>query len=230
MRSHPKEQHRISRIGWLRAAVLGANDGIVSTASLVLGVAGAHATHPSIVTAALAGLVGGPMSMATGEYVSVSSQADTRKGCPERGEGRARRRRAGRSPGTRRHLRQARPPIALGSRSRRSAHAARRLGGARPRRAGHLADAGGSSVASRSGIGLQLCCRRGAASRGCAPYASPSSDSGVAGAALVALAGLGSVAARTGGAPLLPGILRVTFWSALAMAITAGAGALFGAI
>ena len=74
-----KEQHRLESIGWLRAAVLGANDGIVSTASLVTGVASAHSAHGSIVITAVAGLVAGAMSMATGEYISVSSQADTEK-------------------------------------------------------------------------------------------------------------------------------------------------------
>src|SRR5450631_3338254 len=75
----PKEQHRIGRIGWLRAAVLGANDGILSTASLVLGVATAHATHNNILVAGVAGMVAGAMSMAAGEYVSVHSQADTER-------------------------------------------------------------------------------------------------------------------------------------------------------
>src|ERR1039457_1769355 len=77
MPSPQKEQHRTGRVGWLRAAVLGANDGILSTASLVLGVAAAHATHSSVVVAGVAGLVAGAMSMAAGEYVSVHSQADT---------------------------------------------------------------------------------------------------------------------------------------------------------
>src|ERR1700719_189430 len=79
MSVRPKEQHRIGRIGWLRAAVLGANDGILSTASLVLGVAAAHATHTNVVVAGIAGLVAGAMSMAAGEYVSVHSQADTER-------------------------------------------------------------------------------------------------------------------------------------------------------
>src|SRR5580693_2385843 len=77
MPARKKEQHRIGRIGWLRAAVLGANDGILSTASLVLGVAASHATHGNVIVAGVAGLVGGAMSMAAGEYVSVHSQADT---------------------------------------------------------------------------------------------------------------------------------------------------------
>ena len=79
MRTRHSEKHLSNRTGWLRAAVLGANDGIVSTASLIVGVAAAHASHGEIITAGLAGLVGGAMSMAAGEYVSVSSQADTEK-------------------------------------------------------------------------------------------------------------------------------------------------------
>src|ERR1700719_3802649 len=79
MSVRPKERHRIGRIGWLRAAVLGANDGILSTASLVLGVATAHATHSNVLVAGVAGLVAGAMSMAAGEYVSVHSQADTER-------------------------------------------------------------------------------------------------------------------------------------------------------
>ena len=230
MRSHPKEQHRISRISWLRAAVLGANDGIVPTASLVLGVAGAHSTHPSIVTAALAGLVGGAMSMATGEYVSVSSQADTEKAAlreekaelaaDEQGE-------AGELAaiyvrrGLQLHL--AREVAAqLMQHDALEAHARDELGISQTLAARPLQAALASACSFAAGAALPLA----------VVLLTPVGQviPAVAGAALVALAGLGGVAARTGGAPLLPGILRVTFWSALAMAITAGAGALFGAI
>ena len=230
MRSHPKEQHRISRIGWLRAAVLGANDGIVSTASLVLGVAGAHATHPSVVTAALAGLVGGAMSMATGEYVSVSSQADTEKAAlseekaelaaDEQGEARELAaiyvRRGLELPLAREVAKQLMRHDAL------EAHARDELGISQTLAARPLQAALASACSFAAGAALPLAVVLLTPVRQVIPA--------VAGAALVALAGLGGVAARTGGAPLLPGILRVTFWSALAMAITAGAGALFGAI
>ena len=225
-----KESHKIKHIGWLRAAVLGANDGIVSTASLVIGVAAAHATHGSILVAAIAGLVSGSMSMATGEYVSVSSQADTETAAlnEERAE------LANDADGEHRELaaiyvrrgldlalaRQVADKLmrhdALG------AHARDELGiseitTARPLQAALVS-------ASSFGIGAALPLAL------VAVYTGPNLAAAVAIAALVALAALGALAAWTGGAKLLPGVMRVTFWSALAMAVTHGVGTLFGTI
>lgn len=224
-----KESHKIKHIGWLRAAVLGANDGIVSTASLVIGVAAANATHGSILVAAIAGLVSGAMSMATGEYVSVSSQADTESAAlrEERAE------LANDAAGEHRELaaiyvrrgldlalaRQVAEQLmqhdALG------AHARDELGISDITTARPLQAAFASALSFAVGAALPLAV--------VALYAGPNLAAAVAVAALVALALLGGLAARTGGAKLLPGIARVTFWSALAMAVTYGVGTLFHA-
>jgi len=225
-----KETHKIKNIGWLRAAVLGANDGIVSTASLVIGVVATHATHSSVLVAAIAGLVSGAMSMATGEYVSVSSQSDTETAAlnEERAEI------ANDADGEHRELaaiyvrrgldlalaRQVADKLmrhdALG------AHARDELGiseitTARPLQA---ALASASSFAIGAALPLAIVTL----------YSGPSLAAAVAVAAMVALAVLGALAAWTGGAKLLPGIGRVTFWSALAMAVTYGVGAFFGTV
>jgi VIT1/CCC1 family predicted Fe2+/Mn2+ transporter len=225
-----KETHKIKNIGWLRAAVLGANDGIVSTASLVIGVAAAHASHGNVLVAAIAGLVSGSMSMATGEYVSVSSQSDTETAAlnEERAE------LANDADGERRELAAmyvrrgldlslARQVAGqLMSHDALGAHARDELGiseitTARPLQA---ALASASSFAIGAALPLSVV----------ALYAGPHLAAAVAVAALVALAVLGALAARTGGAKLLPGVMRVTFWSALAMAVTYGIGTLFGTV
>jgi VIT1/CCC1 family predicted Fe2+/Mn2+ transporter len=222
------ERHRTERIGWLRAAVLGANDGIVSTASLVLGVAAAHATHANIMVAGVAGLVAGAMSMAAGEYVSVHSQADTEKADLER----ERKELQTDDPGERRELaaiyvgRGLDPALAkkvadqLMAHDALGAHARDELGisatlSARPVQAA-LASAASFSV----GAALPLLVIVLAPEANLIPY--------VGGASLAFLAFLGALAARVGGAGMAVGAMRVTFWGVLAMALTAGVGALFG--
>ncbi|HUE21793.1 MAG TPA: VIT family protein [Bryobacteraceae bacterium] len=223
-----REQHRTGRVGWLRAAVLGANDGILSTASLVLGVAAAHATHGSVVVAGVSGMVAGAMSMAAGEYVSVHSQADTEQADLklERNELKTD------SAGEHRELtaiyvaRGLDPALAkqvskqLMAHDALGAHARDELGistsfSARPIQAA-LASAG-SFVA---GAVMPLAVTAITPQAGLIPL--------VSGSSLLFLALLGGLAARAGGAGMAIGALRVTFWGALAMAVTAGVGALFG--
>lgn len=224
------ERHRTERIGWLRAAVMGANDGIVSTASLVLGVAAAHATSNSILVAGVAGLVAGSMSMAAGEYVSVSSQADT-----EQADLARERRELETDPvGELAELtsiyvkRGLDASLAtqvaeqLTARGALAAHARDELGTsellvARPVQAA-LASAGTFAV----GAALPLLAVVAAPSASLIPV--------VSGASLICLATLGGVAAFVGGASAIRGAVRVTFWGALAMAITAGVGTLFGTV
>lgn len=224
------ERHRMHRIGWLRAAVLGANDGIVSTASLILGVAAAEASAGSILVAGIAGLVAGSMSMAAGEYVSVSSQADTESADLDR-----ERKELADSPehehdeltaiyvgrGLDRALasevaRQLTEHDALG------AHARDELGiqdmlSARPVQAA-LASAGTFAVGAALPLVVVLL----------APLAILMWA--VAASSLLFLALLGSLSARVGGASMKVAAIRVSFWGALAMALTAGVGALFGAV
>ena len=223
------ERHRTDRIGWLRAAVLGANDGIVSTASLVVGVAAAQSSQSTIVMTAVAGLVAGAMSMAAGEYVSVHSQADTEKAelDRERAElaadpaAEARELTAiyvdrGLTPELAQQVsEQLMAHDALGAHARDELHVSSALA-ARPVQAAIT-----SAAAFAVGAALPL------AVAAVAPMASLLYW--VAGTALVFLAVLGAVAARTGGAGMAVGAWRVTFWGALAMAITAGVGTLFGA-
>jgi VIT1/CCC1 family predicted Fe2+/Mn2+ transporter len=227
---HKKEQNRIGRIGWLRAAVLGANDGILSTASLVLGVAAAHTTHANVLVAGIAGLVAGSMSMAAGEYVSVHSQADTEQAelKQERAELKAD------DKGEHKELaaiyvaRGLDPSLAkqvaeqLMAHDAIGAHARDELGiiktlRARPIQAA-LASAGSFSV----GSAMPLLVTAVAPEAGLIPL--------VFGTSLVFLALLGGLAARAGGAGMMVGAIRVTFWGALAMAVTAGVGALFGTV
>jgi VIT1/CCC1 family predicted Fe2+/Mn2+ transporter len=222
------ERHRTGRIGWLRAAVLGANDGIVSTSSLVLGVAAAHATHSNILVAGVAGMVAGAMSMAAGEYVSVQSQADT-----EQAEiGRERAELKADPKGEQKELtaiyvaRGLDPSLAkqvaeqLTVHDSLGAHARDELGisetlRARPIQAS-LASAGSFAV----GAAMPLLVTAMAPAAHLIPF--------VSGTSLVFLALLGGTAARAGGAGVTVGAARVTFWGALAMALTAGVGALFG--
>ena len=224
------ERHRTDRIGWLRAAVLGANDGIVSTASLMVGVAAANADHASVLLTGVAGLVAGAMSMATGEYVSVHSQADTENAelARERAEieaDPAAEQRELAAIYVKRGLdRNLATQVAgqLMQHDALGAHARDELGisevlSARPVQAA-LASASSFSV----GAALPLAV---------VALAPPSLLMvGVSASALVFLALLGALAARVGGASAVAGAWRVTFWGALAMAATAGVGAAFGAV
>lgn len=222
------ERHRTQRTGWLRAAVLGANDGIVSTASLIMGVAAAGTASPGILMAGIAGLVGGAMSMAAGEYVSVSSQADTESADLAR-----ERRELTTSPD------QEHAELAAIYRSRGlDADLASQVATQLMRH-----DALGAHARDELGISETLAARPvQAALASAATFASgallplvivmlvPVSTLlwTVSVASLIFLALLGSLAARTGGAPVRPAALRVTFWGALAMAATAGIGAIVG--
>jgi VIT1/CCC1 family predicted Fe2+/Mn2+ transporter len=222
------ERHRTDRIGWLRAAVLGANDGIVSTASLIVGVAAAQASQASLLTVGVAGLVAGAMSMAAGEYVSVHSQADTEQADLSRERAEL----AADPAAEQRELKaiyvgrgldaalaqqvaeQLMQHDAIG------AHARDELGiseafSARPVQAA-LASAASFAV----GAALPLAVTALAPGRGLIFW--------VAGTSVAFLALLGAVAARAGGANVLKGAWRVTFWGALAMAVTAATGSLFG--
>lgn len=223
-----REKHRMQRIGWLRAAVLGANDGIVSTASLLVGVAASNASHHAVLVAGMAGLVAGAMSMAAGEYVSVSSQADTERADLER----ERRELATDEEHEREELasiyagRGLEPMLALQvatqlmAKDALAAHARDELGIsssviARPMQAGLT-----SAATFALGAALPLLAAVWTPHLRLVPV--------IAGTSLVFLAVLGVLAAHTGGARLWLGALRVTFWGALAMGLTAGVGALFG--
>jgi vacuolar iron transporter family protein len=226
--SHP-ERHRSDRIGWLRAAVLGANDGIVSTASLVVGVAAAGAATDTVLMTGVAGLVAGAMSMAAGEYVSVHSQADTEKAdlTRERGE-------LANDPAA--ELRElATIYVGRGLAPALATQVAEQL---------MVHDAIGAHARDELGISTTLAARPVQAALASAasfavgaalPLAVVWLASGsnlivaVSVMSLVFLALLGVVAARAGGAKVGASAARVTFWGALAMAITAGVGSLFGA-
>jgi vacuolar iron transporter family protein len=230
MRPRHLERHRTERIGWLRAAVLGANDGIVSTASLVLGVAAAHATHSNILVAGVAGLVAGAMSMAAGEYVSVHSQADTEKADIEL----ERKELKMDDAGEHRELaavyvrRGLDPALAkqvadqLMAHDGLGAHVRDELGISQALSARPIQAAFASAASFAIGAAMPLLVTS------LAPEASLIFL--VSGTSLVFLALLGGVAARAGGAPWTVGAMRVTFWGALAMGLTAGVGALFGAV
>ena len=223
-----QENHRTHRIGWLRAAVLGANDGIVSTASLIVGVATANAGRGSILVAGAAGLVAGAMSMAAGEYVSVSSQSDTEQADLDR----------------------ERHELATDSASEHAELAAIYVGrGLDPELARQVAgqlmarDALGAHARDELGISETVTARPMQAAMASAATFSAGAALplllvplvpigalvwAVSGSSLFFLAVLGALAARTGGSPMWPSVARVTFWGALAMALTAGVGALFG--
>lgn len=222
------EVHRTQRIGWLRAAVLGANDGIVSTASLVLGVAAAGADSKGVLIAGVAGLVAGAMSMAAGEYVSVSSQADT-----ERADLARESRELAANPEqekaeltaiyVKRGLDPALASTVAGHLMQHDAlgaHARDELGisdvlAARPIQAA-LASAGTFAVGAVLPLLIVIL------------FPSSALMWAVSVSSLCFLALLGSLSARAGGAPVIVAASRVTFWGALAMALTAGVGALFG--
>ena len=227
MRTRHWEYHRTDNIGWLRASVLGANDGIVSTASLVLGVA-AHSTHGSIMVAGLAGLVAGALSMAAGEYVSVYSQADSEKADLDR----ERKELQTDAEGERRELaaiyvgRGLDPALAkevadqLTAHDALAAHARDELGISETRRARPMQAALASAASFALGAAMPLLVAAVVPDMHLIPS--------VGGASVVFLAILGALAARAGGAGAIMGAIRVTFWGALAMAVTAGIGSLFG--
>ena len=226
-KSH-RERHRSERIGWLRAAVLGANDGILSTASLIVGVAAADAATGAVLTAGVAGLVAGSMSMAAGEYVSVSSQRDTETA----------------------DLRRERMELATDIESERvelaGIYVRRGLDAKLAREVAEqlmAKDALGAHARDELGISEITTARPvQAALTSAATFATgaalplivtalvprAATEWAVSFASLAFLAALGAVAARTGGASILKGALRIAFWGALAMAITAGVGRLFG--
>jgi VIT1/CCC1 family predicted Fe2+/Mn2+ transporter len=222
-----KEQHRIGRTGWLRAAVLGANDGILSTASLVLGVATAHATHGNVLIAGAAGLVAGAMSMAAGEYVSVHSQADTEQAelKLERTELKADDRGEHRELAAIYVARGLEPALAkqvaeqLMAHDALGAHARDELGITETLSARPIQAALTSAASFAVGAAMPLLVAALAPQSDLIPL--------VSGTSLVFLALLGGLAARAGGAGVIVGAIRVTFWGALAMGVTAGVGALF---
>ena len=228
MSGRQKERHRTERLGWLRAAVLGANDGIISTASLLLGVAAAHGTRNGIVVAGAAGLVAGAMSMAAGEYVSLQSQADTEEAELEMERKELQDDEAGEHKElTTIYIRRGLDPSLakqvaqqLMDHDALGAHARDELGisetlSARPMQAA-FASAGAFSV----GAAMPLLTVTLVPLTMIIPL--------VSGLSLLFLALLGGLAAYVGGANVVWGAIRVTFWGALAMAVTAGVGALFG--
>jgi len=224
------ERHRTHRIGWLRAAVLGANDGIVSTASLIMGVAAAKADSQGVLVAGVAGLVAGAMSMAAGEYVSVSSQADT-----ERADLTREREELAASP-EEEHAELTAIYVSRGLDSALASNVATQL---------MQHDALGAHARDELGISDTLAARPVQAA-----FASAGTFAvgaflpllivvlvpvsalmwAVSGSSLLFLALLGSLSARAGGASVILAAFRVTFWGALAMALTAGVGALFGVV
>jgi VIT1/CCC1 family predicted Fe2+/Mn2+ transporter len=223
------EHHLVSRIGWLRAAVLGANDGIVSTASLIVGVAAAGTHRDDILLAGFAGLVAGAMSMAAGEYVSVSSQADTEKAEL------ARERQELKDDPQFEHEELAAIYVQRGLTPELADQVARQLS-AKDALGAHARDELGINeiVAARpvqAGITSAITFAVGAAAPLIVAALSPREHvlAAVCIAALICLATLGALGARAGGAPIGKAAWRVTLWGALAMAATAAAGALFGA-
>jgi vacuolar iron transporter family protein len=224
------ESHLTHRIGWLRAAVLGANDGVISTASLILGVAAAHASHGAIMTAGVASLVAGAMSMAAGEFVSVSSQADMEKAATDM----EREELETDSVGEHKELaniyvkRGLTPELAkdvakqLMEHDALDAHLRDELGISETLKARPLQAAVTSAVTYASGAALPLL----------SVVVAPQSwlIAIVSTVSLVTLIVLGGVAARAGGAGVVAGAWRVLMWGAFAMVVTAGIGALFGAV
>lgn len=224
------ERHRSTRIGWLRAAVLGANDGIISTASLVAGVAAAQASPASILATAIAGLVAGALSMAAGEFVSVQAQSDTEEAdlARERQE-LATDTEAEHRELTAIYLRRGLAPALAGEVARQlmahdalEAHARDELGISELTRARPLQAALASAASFAAGAALPV----GVVLLAPAPTLLP----WTLGTAVLSLALLGAVAAVAGGTSVRRSVLRVTLWGAGAMAVTAGVGALFGAV
>jgi len=224
------DKHRIRRSGWLRAAVLGADDGILSTASLVLGVASAQANHAAILVAGIAGLVAGSMSMAAGEYVSVHSQADTEKAELKREREELRTDDAGEHKElaaiyARRGLDAAlasQVAVQLMKHNALDAHARDELGITEALKARPLQAALASALSFFAGAALPLLLVAIAPAGILIPL--------VAGASLMLLALLGGLAAHAGGANIVRGAFRICFWGALAMAVTAGVGKIVGSL
>jgi VIT1/CCC1 family predicted Fe2+/Mn2+ transporter len=224
------ELHRVHRVGWLRAAVLGANDGIVSTASLIIGVAAASAAYTNILLAGVAGLVAGAMSMAAGEYVSVRSQSDTESADLEL----ERQSLEENYDGEKDELaeiyvgRGVEPALALQvaeqlmEHDALGAHARDEIGISEIMNAQPVQAALSSAATFTIGAALPLIVAWG--------IPGPNLILAVAVSSLAFLAMLGGLAARAGGAPVLVGAGRVLFWGALAMALTAGVGHLFGVV
>jgi VIT1/CCC1 family predicted Fe2+/Mn2+ transporter len=224
------EHHKSHRTGWLRAAVLGANDGIVSTASLIIGVAAASTAHEGILLAGVAGLVAGAMSMAAGEYVSVSSQSDTENAdlaleqksleenyeC-EKNELAAIYRERGVEPALAQQVAEQ-----LMAHDALAAHARDEIGITETGNAQPVLAAVSSAASFTIGAALPLM----------VAWLAPTNRLIflVAMFSLVFLALLGAIAARAGGASIMVGAARVTFWGALAMVLTAGVGRLFGVV
>ncbi len=222
------ERHAVGRLGWLRAAVLGANDGLLSTSSLIIGVASAHSSREAVLIAGLAGLVAGAMSMAAGEYVSVSSQADSE------GSDLAREARELQEDPTgetdeltaiyvKRGLDEVlahQVAVKLMASDALGAHARDELG-ISPEMAARPVQAAMASAASFAMGALPPVLIAVIAPAGLVPQI-------VGGGSIVFLAVLGAMGAKTGGANVLKGAIRVTFWGAVAMAMTAVIGALFG--
>jgi vacuolar iron transporter family protein len=217
-----KEHHRVGRMAWLRAAVLGANDGILSTSSLLLGVAATHATHGNVIVAGVAGLVAGAMSMAAGEYVSVKSQADAERAelARESVELKAD------DAGEHRELsaiyvaRGLTPALAKQVAEQLMAHDELGISEALQARPIQASLASAASFAIGASMPLTV------AALATGAYLIP----WVAGTSLGFLALLGALAARAGGAAVLVGAARVTFWGALAMTLTTAIGRLFGTV
>jgi VIT1/CCC1 family predicted Fe2+/Mn2+ transporter len=229
LRQHP-ESHLVARIGWLRAAVLGANDGIVSTASLIVGVAAAAAARNDVLIAGVAGLVAGAMSMAAGEYVSVSSQSDTEKAdlSRERTELRANPEfeldelaeiyaKRGVEPTLARQV-----AAQLMAKDALTAHAHDELGISEITTARPVQAALTSAATFSAGAAMPLLMVVLSPATMLVPI--------VSAASLAFLALLGAIGAKAGGASVLRATVRVSFWGALAMALTAGIGRLFGAV
>jgi vacuolar iron transporter family protein len=227
MRRH-RERHYAERIGWLRAAVLGANDGIVSTASLVVGVAAANAARGEVLIAGVAGLVAGAMSMAAGEYVSVSSQADSEKADLDRERHELEQHedlerqelagiyvKRGLEPALAREV-----AVQLMEHDALGAHARDELGLTEVHTARPIQAALASAVTFAVGAALPLLIALSSPASAILPA--------VGGGSLLCLVLLGTLAARAGGAGIATGAARVALWGALAMAATAAVGSLFG--
>src|SRR5882724_11955289 len=221
-----REIHNLSRTGWLRAAVLGANDGILSTASLILGVATASHSPTSILVSGVSGLVAGALSMGSGEYVSVSSQSDAENAALAQERRELREDKDGELRElTRIYIHRGLDPglatavaAQLSKKDALAAHARDELGISKALRARPLQAALASAASFSTGALIPLLAGVVAPVQWTVPA--------VYGISLTFLIALGAVGARAGGAPMLPGALRVAFWGALAMAVTAGIGML----
>jgi VIT1/CCC1 family predicted Fe2+/Mn2+ transporter len=230
MRNMHRERHLISRIGWLRAAILGANDGILSTSSIILGVASAHASQSAVLLSGVAGLVAGAMSMAAGEYVSVSSQSDTEKADL------ARERAELESDPEGEALELTNIYVDRGLSPTLAIQVAQQLM-AKDALGTHARDELGISIATaarpaQAALTSALTFTVGAAMPLLAAWLSPQNllTLTVSVASLIFLAVLGAIGSRKGGSNIWVGVARVGFWGAVAMAVTAGVGAAFGTV